>query len=75
MGRVSRARLRTVALTVLLTWRYAHALRRPTGEPGTSYDGKPAEIRASTRDPAPPRRAQTAIARFTQTSPTSMPTF
>jgi hypothetical protein len=65
---------------MLLTWRYAHALRgRPAGETRASYDERPVPQRTSTlaaTDRASSRGpGQTVIARFTQTSPISMPTF
>jgi hypothetical protein len=54
-----------MALTVLLTWRFRHAVRRSPGDRVTTY----------VAEPAIGRETQTPIARFSQTSPTSIPTF
>jgi len=58
---------------MLLTWRYAHVVRRPVAEPGTSYDE--ASVADPGREPGATGRRQTVIPRFSHTSPTSMPTF
>ncbi len=54
-----------MALTVMLTWRFRHAVRRSPGDRGTPYAA----------DPAIARETQIPMARFSHTSPTSMPTF
>jgi hypothetical protein len=58
---------------MLLTWRYAHVVRRPVAEPGTSYDE--AGLTSAGGEPGPTGRRQTVIPRFSHTSATSMPTF
>jgi hypothetical protein len=58
---------------MLLTWRYAHALRRPLADAGTAYDEPVGAAHAA--EPGVPRRGQTVVPRFSHTSPTSMPTF
>ncbi len=50
---------------MLFTWRFRHAVRRSPGDRVTAYDV----------DPAIPSERQTPIARLTQTSTTSIPTF
>jgi hypothetical protein len=58
---------------MLLTWRYAHVVRRPVADAGTSYDEP--TITGTGREPGPATRGQTVIPRFSHTSPTSIPTF
>jgi hypothetical protein len=58
---------------MLLTWRYAHVVRRPVADAGPEYD-EPASGGVG-REASARGRGQTVIPRFSQTSPTSMPTF
>ena len=58
---------------MLLTWRYAHVVRRPVADAGPAYDEPP--ITRPGREPGATGRGQTVIPRFSHTSPTSIPTF
>jgi hypothetical protein len=65
-----------MALTVLLSWRFRARAFRPGPAGGGRPEGVPElSCPSGGADPSTASAGQTPIARFTQTSPTSMPTF